>query len=308
MSWGPPDQGPERPGSSQWGSYPPPPADPASQQGWQQQGGWQQPPPPPGGWQQGGWQQPPPPPGGWQQPPPPPGGWQQQGGWQQPPPPPDQGAAWWGGQPPVPDYPVNISFVRRARINRFWGIPLLNWLLRAIALIPHVIVLCLVAIVVAIISLFTWIGVLVNGRFPRIGYRWVGGYLRWTIRVLAWFLLLSGTYPPFSLSGEEHPIRVRIEEGQPINRLWGIPILGYLVRAIVLIPHFIVLWVLAILVYLLLLVSWIPILIYGRQADLVYSIVGGYLRWTLRVWAYFALLDDRYPPFSLGEDDPAPVW
>lgn len=237
--------------------------------------------------------------------PPPPGGWQQPGQWT---PPPGQAGPWWGNEPQLSDYPVNISYVRRARIGRFWGIPYLGWLIRAIALIPHVIVLAFLGLVVWVLSLFLWIGVLVNGRFPAIGYRWVGGYLRWWIRVVSWLWLLSGTYPPFSRHDEEHPLRVRIEEGQPINRFWGIPILGYLVRAIILIPHFIVLWALGVLAGLLVIFAWIPVLIYGRQADLVYTVVGGYLRWALRVAAYFMLLTDRYPPFSLGEDDPAPVW
>ena len=45
-------------------------------------------------------------------------------------------------------------------------------------------------------------------------------------------------------------------------------------------------------------------LILGRQADVIYTIVGGFNRWYLRVLAYLMLMVDRYPPFSLGEDDP----
>ena len=42
----------------------------------------------------------------------------------------------------------------------------------------------------------------------------------------------------------------------------------------------------------------------GRQADVIYTIIGGWTRWYLRVLAYLLLMVDRYPPFSLGEDDP----
>jgi hypothetical protein len=42
----------------------------------------------------------------------------------------------------------------------------------------------------------------------------------------------------------------------------------------------------------------------GRQADLIYTIVGGFYRWQLRTMAYLFMMVDRYPPFSLGEDDP----
>ena len=54
----------------------------------------------------------------------------------------------------------------------------------------------------------------------------------------------------------------------------------------------------------LMLFVWVPVLIFGRQADLIYTLIGGYYRWQLRATAYFLLMVDKYPPFSLGEDDP----
>ena len=52
--------------------------------------------------------------------------------------------------PLAPDaYPVNISYDREARINRLWGIPLIGQFVRWIMLIPHFLVLLLVAIVAA---------------------------------------------------------------------------------------------------------------------------------------------------------------
>jgi hypothetical protein len=207
--------------------------------------------------------------------------------------------------PLAPDaYPVNISYDREARINRLWGIPILGQLVRWVLLIPHFIVILLVSIVAAIQLLVAWIPVLILGRFPGWGYRWIGGLLAYSQRVSAYAMLMTPTYPPFSLSGEDYPITVRYDEGVRINRLWGIPIIGHLVRAIVLIPHFIVLWALGVLVGFLALVVWVPVLFMGRQADLIYTIVGGFYRWQLRTVAYLFMMVDRYPPFSLGEDDP----
>jgi len=58
------------------------------------------------------------------------------------------------------------------------------------------------------------------------------------------------------------------------------------------------------LAFVLLAFSWVPVLFLGRQADAVYTVVGGATRWWLRVAAYLFKMVDRYPPFSLGEDDP----
>jgi hypothetical protein len=285
-----------------WDSQGQPPQDP-------NQGGGQQPspgapapgyaPPPPG--------YAPPDPNWGQQPPPgyapPPPGYA-------PPPPgydPAQGGAWMPppAYPLAPDaYPVNVSYDRSARINRLWGIPILGIGIRFLLLIPHFIALFFVGIVAGILMLFSWIPVLILGRFPGWGYRWIGGYFGWSVRVQAYAQLLTPTYPPFSLAGEEHPVSVRFDEGVRINRLWGIPLLGVLIRGLLLIPHYIVLSLISIVAVVLLLVVWIPVLFLGRQADLMYTIIGGFTRWWFRVIAYQMLMVDRYPPFSLGEDDP----
>ena len=285
MTWE--SQGPAAPQGPSWGG---------PQQ--QPQSDWQAPPPgyapPPPGYQ--------PPPPGYQPPPPgyapPPPGYQQQM-------PPEPMWAPPPAYPLAPDaYPVNVSYDRAAQLDRLWGIPWVGQLVRWILLIPHILILVLVAIVAGLMLLVTWIPVLILGRFPGWGYRWVGGMMGWAVRVQAYGLLLTPTYPPFSLSGEGHPVSVRFDEGVRISRFWGIPFVGMMVRAIVLIPHFIVLWILAIVVYLLYLVVWVPVLLLGRQADFVYTLVGGFTRYWFRVTAYLLLMVDRYPPFSLGEDDP----
>jgi hypothetical protein len=207
--------------------------------------------------------------------------------------------------PLAPDaYPVNVSYDRAARFNRLWGIPVIGLFVRMVMLIPHIVVLALLGLWSAVLMLVTWIPVLMLGRFPGWGYRWVGGLLAYSLRVQAYAGYMTSTYPPFSLSAEGYPVTVRFDEGVRINRLWGIPIIGLVVRWIVLLPHWILLTVLAILAAFLVVFAWLPVLLLGRQADTIYSIVGGYDRWLLRATAYLFFMVDRYPPFSLGEDDP----
>ena len=110
--------------------------------------------------------------------------------------------------------------------------------------------------------------------------------------------------PAYPLAPDAYPVNVSYDREARINRLWGIPVIGQMVRAILLIPHLIILSFLAILTGFLMLVVWVPVLIFGRQADLIYTLVGGMYRWQLRVSAYMLLMVDRYPPFSFGEDDP----
>ena len=84
---------------------------------------------------------------------------------------------------------------------------------------------------------------------------------------------------------------------QPADVLWS-------TRIWLLIPHIIILWLLGILAWFLMFFVWVPVLVFGRQAELIYTLVGGLYRWQLRVSSYLLLMVDRYPPFTLGEDDP----
>lgn len=195
--------------------------------------------------------------------------------------------------------PADVSFAYGEPINRLWGIPFVGFIVRAIVLIPHLIILWLFGVVIGLTLWISWIPVLVMGHQAEWIVMVVGGYMRWAVRVVAYLFLLTGPYPPFSMEMGFNP-DVRIDGGQPINRLWGIPIFGYIVRVIVLIPHFIVLWVLSIVAAVLACFTWLPVLVLGRQAGPVLDLIGGTARYSVRLYAYLFLITDRYPPFRLG--------
>jgi hypothetical protein len=102
-------------------------------------------------------------------------------------------------QPTTTGYPVSVDFIIPARNSRILAIPLLGYLLRHIFLIPHYIALTILAVLVALSQFFMWIPVLIGGKYPRWGYGFVGGYLRWTTRVSAYAFGLTDAYPPFTL-------------------------------------------------------------------------------------------------------------
>jgi Domain of unknown function (DUF4389) len=102
------------------------------------------------------------------------------------------------------------------------------------------------------------------------------------------------------LGGSGYPVNLTVAPDEGQNRLWGIPFVGLAIRAILVIPQAIVLWVLAFAIGFVMLFSWLPILINGRQAEFVYTIIGGYLRLATRVGGYVLLMTGRYPPFGPG--------
>ncbi|MFW6125942.1 MAG: DUF4389 domain-containing protein [Chloroflexota bacterium] len=65
--------------------------------------------------------------------------------------------------------------------------------------IPHLIVLSILGVAVAICVIAAWFVILFTRRFPRSIFDFIVGYLRWSIRVVAYALLLTtDRYPPFS--------------------------------------------------------------------------------------------------------------
>ena len=157
--------------------------------------------------------------------------------------------------------------------NRLWGIPFVGLTIRAILVIPQAIVLWLLAILAGLSTLVSWIPILVNGRQAAFVYTFTGGYLRLGTRVGSYILLMTGRYPPFGPGGE-HTINLTFDETEEQNRLWGIPLIGLMVRWILLIPHFIVLFFIGIVLGFISLITWIPVLVNGRTADWVVTLGG----------------------------------
>lgn len=113
-----------------------------------------------------------------------------------------------------------------------------------------------------------------------------------------------------------YPVRVEACRDESLSRgLW-------LVKWLLLIPHFIVLAVLWVGLVVLTLVAYVAILFSGRCPAAIRSYTIGVLRWTWRVgyYGYQALGTDQYPPFTLAdvpghparfsvaEPEPIPRW
>ncbi len=73
-----------------------------------------------------------------------------------------------------------------------------------------------------------------------------------------------------------------------------------LVKWILAIPHYIVIFVLLIAVVGSTILAWLAILFTGKYPKNLFDFVVGVVRWCTRVEAYaFMLVTDKYPPFSL---------
>jgi small-conductance mechanosensitive channel len=132
-------------------------------------------------------------------------------------------------------------------------------------------------------------------KYPRWWFDWNLELSRFENRITAYLALMDDRYP----STDEHQA-VTLDYPYPdakqgLNR-W-LPIVKWLLA----IPHYIVLFFLVIAAIVVIILAWFAILFTGRYPRGLFDFVLGVMRWGNRVVAYaFVLVTDRYPPFRLS--------
>jgi len=136
--------------------------------------------------------------------------------------------------------------------------------------------------------------VLFREKYPRWWFDWNQELLRFSARVGVYGALLDDRYPS---TDERQSVRLDIaypDVEQDLNR-W-LPLVKWLLA----IPHYVVLFFLGIGAYVAVLIAWFAILFTGRYPRPLFDFVVGVYRWGLRVVAYSMILTtDEYPPFRL---------
>lgn len=144
--------------------------------------------------------------------------------------------------------------------------------------------------------LFIPVGLMIifRQRYPRWWYDWNLHLVRFSTRVSAYLLLMDDEYPSTEDEQAVHLDFPYPDVPADLNR-W-LPIVKWLLA----IPHYIVLFFLGIGSVIAVIVAWFAILFTGRYPRSLFDYQEGVLRWELRVLGYaFLLVTDQYPPFSL---------
>ena len=198
------------------------------------------------------------------------------------------------------EYPVRFQIQRDPQQSRLTNFPLgIGLTIRSILLIPHFIIVYFLALVAYLLYFIASFAILFTGTYPRGMYDMVAMYTRWNARNSAYLLSLFDKYPPFS--GEEdpeYPLSFMSDYPDKSSRLLNFPFLGWIIRAIILVPHFIVVSFLAFAMAVVVFIAQFAILFTGAFPEGMHSFCVGVSRWSTRVIAYMLGLTDRYPPFS----------
>ncbi len=137
--------------------------------------------------------------------------------------------------------------------------------------------------------------ILFRQKYPRWWFDWNVQILRFASRVGVYLLLMDDRYPA---TDEEQS--VHLDLGYP-DVEHGLDRWLPLVKWLMALPHYIVLFFLDVGVVFAVIGAWFAILFTGRYPRGIFAFVEGVMRWHLRVVAYaLVLVTDRYPPFRLG--------
>jgi hypothetical protein len=136
--------------------------------------------------------------------------------------------------------------------------------------------------------------ILFRQRYPRWWFNFNLELNRFTTRVGAYLFLLTDVYPSTEDEQSVHLDLKFPDVKEDLNR-W-LPLVKWLLA----IPHYFVLFVLVLAAFVATIIAWFAILLTGTYPKSLFEFVVSVGRWGLRVSAYaFLLTTDIYPPFSL---------
>ena len=132
-------------------------------------------------------------------------------------------------------------------------------------------------------------------KYPRWWFDWNLELQRFANRVGIYLALMDDRYPSTDDHQSVH-LDYRYPDAQEELNRW-LPLIKWLLA----LPHYIVLFFLEIAATVVVIVAWFAILVTGRYPVSMFHFVEGVIRWHNRVVAYaFVLVTDRYPPFRLA--------
>jgi uncharacterized protein DUF4389 len=135
--------------------------------------------------------------------------------------------------------------------------------------------------------------ILFRQKYPRWWFDWNLQVLRFSNRVSAYLALLDDHYPS---TDEEQAVHLDLPYPDALQLNRWLPLVKWLLA----IPHYIVLFFLVIGAVVAVIIAWFAILFTGRYPRGLFDYVVGVMRWSNRVTGYaLALVTDVYPEFSL---------
>jgi hypothetical protein len=184
------------------------------------------------------------------------------------------------------DHPIRLVVnddLQRSRLTVFF---------RLLLVIPHVLVVLLWAIAASFAVIINWFATLFSGRSPEGIHGFLAGFLRYSTQVSAYYHLLANPFPPFL--GGDYPIDLEIAPPEQQNRL------TVFFRGILVIPAYILWYVLNSVLSVITFFAWFVCLVLGRMPEGLRNLGAYVVKYQAQTLGYWMLLTPHYPSLSFG--------
>jgi hypothetical protein len=197
-------------------------------------------------------------------------------------------------------YPIDVQVEYRDG-TRSRGYAVLGIIfLKSILLIPHLIALWVVNLIAAVAAWIGYWAILFTGRQPEGISSFLSGSMRWYTRSVAWIVSTYDEYPEFGFDDGSSGSQTRIDtDSEDRNRLLAALGIIFFLKALVLLPHLIVVAFLQIAATIAAWIGYWAIAFTGELPLGIHEFLVGVLRWQARATAWLYSLTDEYPPFSM---------
>jgi len=183
--------------------------------------------------------------------------------------------------------------------NRWLAVPFIGLFIRLILIIPAALVNLFIGLCFFVLWLILPFVILFTGKYWDTAYNYLLNYLRYSTKISLYIYGLTDKYPGFNFN-EEGIFTIRYPKPEKPSRLLAFPVLGFLIRVILLIPYGIYIAVLGRGVFVALFCSWFVILFKGRYPESMYEFMRDTLRVSLASSLYISYLSDTYPSFHIS--------
>ncbi len=172
---------------------------------------------------------------------------------------------------------------------------------RIILAIPWLIVAYVYMIAMVFTYIFAWVSVVILGRYPQWLYNFNSGVVRYLVRYYAWAYLQTDAWPPFGIGDDPtYPIRVNI--APPAERQSR---LKAFFRGLLVLPMLIVSYAVNYVHLGAALIAWLTIVFRGYLPEGINGTLTFVNSFYARVFGYYALLTDDYPPIGIEAAKPS---
>lgn len=184
--------------------------------------------------------------------------------------------------------------------GRFFSIPIIGGFIKLILLIPVFIELGILYMINWIFQVINALIVLFSGNYWNFAYRYNAGLMRLSLKLNFYLFGLTNKYPGFNFEINDI-YAVDIPYPEHPNRLFAVPLIGILIRSVLMIPFIIyqvfISQAAAIGAFIF---SW-PLVLFKKQyPESTFELVRDQTRLALSYTMYLTGLSDKYPSFKIS--------